>query len=177
MTVTAGPDLRETRDWIKAGGLLVDWPMLNTCCGQCWQAAARCEKEITAILERADSLARFLTDDERVSVAIYANAIPILRAADGVMYPNPYELLSGADPKTGLPPNKGSRTFKYDEEDQRQRARPTGICPRCSTPAAEQKLRHECIDAGYGVLPAGVFVTQPSNQDEVSGFKQEGSRS
>lgn len=157
-------DGRGERAWIQDGGLLRNWPLLNTCCGRCTFAADRCRREIDAITARAADAQRALTPEEEESVAIFTAAIPILRQADGVLYPNPYELLSGADPRTGLPVNKGGRTFRYDEEDQRQRARPTGICPRCSTPAAEAKLRQECIDAGYGILPVGVFVRTPSNQ-------------
>lgn len=164
---------RDTREWIEKGGLLRDWPMLNVNCGRCRLAADRCGNEITAIVDRAEAEKRELTEAERESVEIFTQAIPILSQSDAVMYPNPYELLNGADQRTGLPINQGGRTFDYEEEDQRNRARPTTICPRCSTAAAEQKLRHECIDAGYGILPTGVFVTQPSNQDGVE-FRQKG---
>lgn len=154
------------RDWVKQGGTLVDWPMLNTGCLNCAAAARRCRDEaagITAAAAFGRAIALFagreVTEDEReaerAKVEVFLQAIPILQQQDCVMYPNPLE---GPNP-----PEKIGDAFEWYEK----MARATTICPRCSTPAAEAKLRQECIDAGFVILPIGVFVTQPSNQDEV----------
>lgn len=133
-------DNRGLRAWFEAD-LPYGFPMERVNCGVCRLGAQRCREESEQIVVRCETEGRDLTDRERTTIELYVEGARVLSQADALMYPSP-EQDEWADEHPGEP----------------TKHIPSTICPRCSTPDQERRLRELVEKQGLHKLkPITVF--------------------
>lgn len=133
-------DNRGLKAWLEAGQP-GGFPIESINCAVCSLGGKRCEDELREITERLDLEGREPTPEEEASIEVFSLGMVVLRQADALMYPSPEQ-----DEWMEEHPGEPTKHF------------PSTICPRCSTRAAERRLRAMVEAQGrHKLKPVTVF--------------------